>query len=297
MGFFDLKFIIIILLTIIVYLMYREIISIKFKVEKLYQTNNDKITNDDKKIIKDNPKNKSIINNIKNQILDNLEISKLNNNEDTSFVSKCIVKTIKIPLDLETILNPFQKEYNSPQIIELSPSNIEEITSPNKTEKKISPNNIEEITSSNNSEKPNSPTNNKKPNSPNQEKKDLNQITISLGNEKLETIEEENQITDNNETTEINTENKSYASSSHIEIYSNNESNVDSSIKLNICENSPNESNIDYKNILKNLSKYKLPELQDIAIQFKLPKENNNKKKTRLELIEEIKNYISNKNI
>jgi len=41
--------------------------------------------------------------------------------------------------------------------------------------------------------------------------------------------------------------------------------------------------------------KYKLPELQDIAIQFKLPK--GNKKKTRSELIEEIKNYILNKNI
>lgn len=284
MGFFDLKFIIIILLTIIVYLMYREIISIKFKVEQLYQINNDKIPNDNKKIIKDNPKNKSIINNIKNQILDNLEINKLKTNEDTPFVSKCIVKTIKIPLDLETMLNPFQKEYNSPQIIELSPSNIEEITSPN---------NIEEIISPNNTEKPNSPTN--LPN--NQKNKDLNQITISLGNEKLETIEEENQITDNNETTEINTENKSYASSSHIEIYSNDESNIDSSIKLNICENGSNESNINYKNILKNLSKYKLPELQDIAIQFKLPKENNNKKKTRHELIEEIKNYISNKNI
>lgn len=284
MGFFDLKFIIIILLTIIVYLMYREIISIKFKVEQLYQINNDKIPNDNKKIIKDNPKNKSIINNIKNQILDNLEINKLKTNEDTPFVSKCIVKTIKIPLDLETMLNPFQKEYNSPQIIELSPNNIEEITSPN---------NIEEIISPNNTEKPNSPTN--LPN--NQKNKYLNQITISLGNEKLETIEEENQITDNNETTEINTENKSYASSSHIEIYSNDESNIDSSIKLNICENGSNESNINYKNILKNLSKYKLPELQDIAIQFKLPKENNNKKKTRHELIEEIKNYISNKNI
>ena len=58
-----------------------------------------------------------------------------------------------------------------------------------------------------------------------------------------------------------------------------------------------NKSEIDYKNILKNINRYKLPELQDYAILFKLPKDNNNKKKTRQELIEEIKNYILNKNI
>ena len=44
-------------------------------------------------------------------------------------------------------------------------------------------------------------------------------------------------------------------------------------------------------------NKYKLPELQDFAIQFKIPKEIDNKKKTKLELIEDIKIYILNKNI
>ena len=56
MGFFDLKFIIIMLLTIIVYLMYREIISIKYKVERLDQLSNN-FSNNKHKIINDLPDN------------------------------------------------------------------------------------------------------------------------------------------------------------------------------------------------------------------------------------------------
>lgn len=208
MGFFDLKFIIIVLLSIVVYLMYCEIINIKYKVEKICQNNNIKIFN-----------NKNMLDKI---------IEQANDNEQPN-LNKCFVKTIRIPL--ESLLNT--NEVKNDKVIELLSSDIEII----------------------------SPTN------------------------KLETIKEEIDI-------DI-TENKSYIDSSHIEVYSNDESNneiISNNITLN-------ESKIDYKNILKNLNKYKLPELQDLAIQFELPREVNNKKKTRNELIEEIKNYIINKNV
>lgn len=208
MGFFDLKFIIIVLLSIVVYLMYCEIINIKYKVEKICQTNNIKIFN-----------NKNMLDKIIEQT----------NDSSPPNLNKCFVKTIRIPL--ESLLNP--NEVKNDKIIELLSSDIEII----------------------------SPTN------------------------KLETIKEETDID--------MTENKSYIDSSHIEVYSNDETNneiISNNITLN-------ESKIDYKNILKNLNKYKLPELQDLAIQFELPREVNNKKKTRNELIEEIKNYIVNKNV
>lgn len=100
------------------------------------------------------------------------------------------------------------------------------------------------------------------------------------------------------EETEINTQN-----SSHIEVYSNKgTSEISTHInepeetnKLNETTNI-NESN-DYESVLKNINKYKLPELQDIAIEYKLDINKNNKKKTKNELIDDIKNYISNKNI
>jgi hypothetical protein len=182
-----------------------------------------------------------------------------------------VVKTIKIPLNLDALLNPFENIQNNTQIIQLSSSDIEEVKSQN-----------------------NSPTINEENKLNISPVENENESELINQQQKLETIYEENNI---EETTENNTDIKSYASSSHIEIYSNDESHVETSPKQNVSENVSNDSNIDYKNILKNLTKYKLPELQDLAIQFKLPKENNNKKKTRPELIEEIKNYISNKNI
>jgi uncharacterized membrane protein YheB (UPF0754 family) len=103
---------------------------------------------------------------------------------------------------------------------------------------------------------------------------------------------------------------------SHVEIYSNDQSDMDPIVNItnqpdkNISQPDENISQSDknikqsetkqidnsYKNILKKILKYKLPELQDISIKYKLPLQINKKKKTRLELIEDIKNYI-NKNI
>ena len=75
---------------------------------------------------------------------------------------------------------------------------------------------------------------------------------------------------------------------SPLEIYSNDDS---ISISPVIFDNN-NKSNI---NIL-NLTKYKLPELQDIALEYGITLQINTKKKTKNELINDIKNYL-NKNI
>jgi hypothetical protein len=268
MGFFDFKTIIIILLILIVYLLYREIINIKNIVNYLFNKNN--VTNS------------KIKNELKNNLID--ELDNLENDippdKNKNFYSNCIVKTIKIPLNLETLLNPFETIYNNinnTHIIELSQDDIDnthiiELSQDNII--KLSQDDIEEIISTSSQKKNNDFKN-------------------------LETIHEE--IPLNNDTSEYISDKKSNISSNHIEIYSNDDSHIEINNELNneINNELNNEINnkINYKNILKNLNKYKLPELQDIAIQFKLSRENNNKKKTRLELIEEIKNYIINKNI
>ena len=76
---------------------------------------------------------------------------------------------------------------------------------------------------------------------------------------------------------------------SPLEIYSNDDS---VSISPIIFDNNNNKSNI---NVL-NLSKYKLPQLQDIALEYGITLQINSKKKTKNELINDIKNYL-NKNI
>jgi hypothetical protein len=52
-----------------------------------------------------------------------------------------------------------------------------------------------------------------------------------------------------------------------------------------------------YETILKKLNNYKLPELQDLAIEYKLGLQIGSKNKTKNQLINDIKNFILNKNI
>jgi hypothetical protein len=83
-------------------------------------------------------------------------------------------------------------------------------------------------------------------------------------------------------------------STSHIEVYSNDNTNNE----ITITENEKKKIKNDYRLInIKNLVKYRLPELQDLALEYKISLQINNKKKNKGELIEDIKNYISNKNI
>jgi hypothetical protein len=303
MSFFDFKFVIIILFTIIIYLMYREIIDIKYKVK--YLIDNNKLPDLKKKhinknnILSDFNKDNILSDFNKDNILSDFNKETIDKNnilsEERLEKNKCFIKTIKIPINLDSLFNPFQQKQKNIQINELSPIIDDEELSPIIDDEELSPiNNDKELSPINNDEEL-SPINN------NEEllKNTSPEITQFYENNniqnKLEIINSEGELLSDtkNEITENNTDNKSYASSSHIEIYSNDDSNIN----LSLYENISKESNIDYKNILKNLNKYKLPELQDISFQFKLPIENNNKRKTRIELIDEIKNYIINKNI
>ena len=81
------------------------------------------------------------------------------------------------------------------------------------------------------------------------------------------------------------------STSNHTEIYSNDESVTNSSvITSSIQQKTNNEKINDY-------NKMKLPEVQDLAISYKISLQNNNKKKTKTELITDIKKYLLNKNI
>jgi len=332
MGFFDLKFIIIILLTIIIYFLYYEIINIKNKVDNLYdlytnknikkidtntdykKANTNYIKSDTNYIKSDTDTNYQELNSNTNyqQLNSNTNYQELNINANYQPVNeredRCFFKTIKIPLDLNSLLNPFQRQNNN-TVIELASSdieeiteniNVEEITENNYIEEVIKNNYIEEVVENNNIIKLDTIN----------ETSEINSVNSKINSENSSKRNSENSNKINLETcnkeeiilNEESTDMKSYVSSSHIEVYSNDEKlsistkdTVDTKDTKDI--NNINNQNVDYTNILKNLNKYKLPELQDLAIQFKLPKENNNKKKTRLELIEEIKNYIINKNI
>jgi hypothetical protein len=59
--------------------------------------------------------------------------------------------------------------------------------------------------------------------------------------------------------------------------------------------NNTSVKNVDYNIILKKINSYKLPELQDLAIEYKIDLELNSKNKNKNQLISDIKNYISTK--
>jgi hypothetical protein len=88
----------------------------------------------------------------------------------------------------------------------------------------------------------------------------------------------------------LESEDSKSKTSSHVEIYSNDSDKNISEIKFNTNKKDAHN----YNTILNNLNKLKLPELQDIAIDFKLPIQINQKKKTRNELMNNIKDFILN---
>ena len=76
---------------------------------------------------------------------------------------------------------------------------------------------------------------------------------------------------------------------SHLEVFSNDTENKNS---LNNSSNTNDLTNkITSETINKSLTRLKLPELQDKAIELKIQLSSNGKKKTRTELINEIKTH------
>ncbi len=74
-------------------------------------------------------------------------------------------------------------------------------------------------------------------------------------------------------------------------------SNDDNELTTSIINSKIQFNETKLENVLKNLNKYKLPELQDIAIEYRLGVQSNGKNKNKNQLLNEIKNYILNKNI
>ena len=74
-------------------------------------------------------------------------------------------------------------------------------------------------------------------------------------------------------------------------------SNDDNELTTSIINSKIQFNETKLENVLKNLNKYKLPELQDLAIEYRLGVQFNGKNKNKNQLLNEIKNYILNKNI
>ena len=94
-------------------------------------------------------------------------------------------------------------------------------------------------------------------------------------------------------TNNIDTENYDNINFENVcEVYSNEDKHIEIINQINIDESKKIPDITKIENIIKNINKYKLPELQDIAIKYNINLSNNNKKKTKGELINDIKIYF-----
>ena len=359
MSFPDIKLIIILFLSIVVFFMYKEIMNIKTKLNTLYLSH---------KNIKSNP-NKEFID---EEFIDNInEIFQKNNEQFPNFslshnndlpifnniFGGCIIKTISIPLDSHnhpdiiemnpniiemnsnlTEMNPNIIEMNSnltemnPNIIEMNPNIIEmnsniiemnsNLTEMNSNIIEMNPN-IIEMNSNIIEMNPDITEMNPDIIEMNPDIIEMNPDIIEMNNiigeytliqevksekysAKLDQVDSEHidspysgkilsEHIDSPYSGKILSEQKDIlpneSTSNHTEIYSNDESITNSSvITSSIQQKTNNEKINDY-------NKMKLPEIQDLAISYKISLQNNNKKKTKTELITDIKKYLLNKNI
>lgn len=118
--------------------------------------------------------------------------------------------------------------------------------------------------------------------------KEKNEDNIINENIENNIINENNYDNENNDDNDDNDDNDEICS--HLEVYSNDSNQVEiinqtSSLKNDKINNKISKDD-EYK---KNLLKYKLPELQDIAIEYNIELNKNNKKKNKIELINDIK--------
>ena len=340
MSFPDIKLIIILFLTMAVFFMYREIVTIKTKLNTLYlshQNLKNNISNTSCKLINNNFSNNindttydefsnntydEFLNNTYDEFSDNTydKVSNLISsqvNKNNNFFGEGIIKTISIPLDsynmvklnsyheyiydhaLERIDSPTQVQTESLiQVQTDSPKQVqnelliqEQTDSPTQVQNELL---IQEQTDS--------PTQvqtelliQQQTDSPTQVQTELliqvqNYSPTQVQNYSPTQVQTELLIQEQTDLSKNLAVNESEISN-HTEIYSNDESLNNSSFITSLILSKPNNKNI------KDLNKIKLPELQDLAISYKISLQNNNKKKTKTELITDIKKYLSNKNI
>jgi len=230
---------------------------------------------------------------------------------------------MNIPFNLNTILNHNNKQFEiMPEIKEVSDEsfsdklNFEEyalsqIEKNNNSEtlinEKLSETSTEQSgksseTSKNSSQKSQQMTETSKKSSEKSNKISESSKKISEKSNKLsessKNISEKSSKELDNDT--ISSETSQSKVTTPLEEFSNDNTNDENNEKKDKNENIEttlqiNESKLE--NILKNLNKYKLPELQDIAIEYKLGLQINGKNKNKNQLLNDIKNFILNKNI
>jgi hypothetical protein len=363
MGFFDLKLIIIIALTIICYFIYKELLHINKKINYMYGrmitlendyhiSNGDMplsiekelneledVDNLDKKINKQltNKNNyqkyvdKSINqqekqNNYKDsQIEPNVvidqnvlnvqnELDKLNDeyitiqnelknlpkdiSEDMNIVFNQIsMVPMHIPFDLNTILSYNNRQYEiMPEIKEVSNESLSEnyedkLNFEEYTLSQIEKSNNPKLTES--STKKSSETSTQKSS---ETSKKLSETSKKSSEKSNKLSEKSNNDTVLSETTQ-NSETSQNRVTTPLEEFSNDNTNDETNDKNENIETKLQINESKLENILKNLNKYKLPELQDIAIEYKLGLQINGKNKNKNQLLNDIKNFILNKNI
>jgi len=310
MNFFDFKFILIILLALLVYFLYKKINTLNYKIDKIY--NNELILHqtDDHPLFPNFDSRKNKINKSERSELLNIVESLTNFNENpnnlfnigensnnlinivdnlTNFpeniIGGCVIKTINIPLSKKPqIINIPHENLSEIKIIDHYEQDLKEIVDTNCESEKINTNCESEIVNTNcESEKIDTNCESEKEiiNTNCESEKEIVDSFIKSPDVQLEQKESINQI-----------ESPEYVSKKHIEIYSNENTPIEST-NIEITKISKS-----YDDILKNINKYKLPELQDLAIEYKIDISNsNNKKKSKEKLTNDIKKFILNKNI
>lgn len=256
MGFIDIKLILILVLAIIIYFIYKQLNNLQNLVIKMHKHKQVQNINDT-----EYDKDKSFLSAFsqKTNFSDNEQTPFISQQNKSEFLNN-IVKSFEIPLPTHNITELFSQP--SISIINLKHQEMKQNIVP--TDDRV----IEIIDSISDSK-------NKTLSITNQEI-----ITESVNDDKPEIITES-----------VNDDIDEYKE----EIYSNHSNNDEEPNVSN--EDKEVNKNYNYKEILKNLNKYKLPELQDLALEFNIKLSSELKKKTRNDLIDEIKLYISNKNI
>ena len=329
MWFFDIKIILITILAVVIYFIYKQLNKINFRVntlfdmykkinnnqQKLLQSNIDQFNFDEvePKSINENNDSGNIFNNMfnmgeQNQLFNIIEKSNnlfnMDNNIQNNQNLMNIVETLTSGFPdniisgciIKTINIPLDNSIDKPSnIINMSSENIKVQTTEETEESYPSGSdhsNIQNMVGSTEQREVDIP--------------DLQNVNEDRSNEDRSNENESEtldvvDIPDESETLDVvdisleasqNEDQNILDDKKHIEIYSNENTPIETNTTIEI--NKINKSSDD---IIKNINKFKLPELQDLAIEYNISMHNNNKKKSKNELIDDIKKYILNKNI
>lgn len=288
--FFDIKLILIIILIVIIYFLYKDISKIKEKVNSLIHNvsliHKSIPKEEKKKILADKyeeilSNEQEMFSNEHEEIYESKLPFNFNNPFDIfNFDSFSPIKIIKIPLSNisekntcpNDIVAAMQLNRNVPKI----PAHIMTDIKPIIVEDKL--NTILEETSIDQQQNGDSVS---------ERTTGIYRSDIQETHSKIHSDKYSDEWSEDNEDTQE--EETSTNIGSHLEAYSN-DSVKEIISNTQVSQSSKSKSNVeDYK---KNLLKYKLPELQDIAIEYKIEIKKDGKNKTKVDLINDLKKIL-----